>query len=345
MWLVTAMLAGTRPHLRGLVRQAPAVEDAAAMCAAPSTPTLHLIGAPTDVGAGVRGAGLGPGALRAAGLVQALRQQGLSVEDEGDLTAPHHPANAARQGNADLYEVHLWSHQVADAVQQALVCGHVPVVLGGDHSLAMGSVAAVARHCARQGLRLQVVWLDAHADCNTPATSPTGHWHGMPLACLLGEGPDMLTGLVGPDPVLLAEQVGLFGVRNTDPGEDIFLQTHHIEVVRLANGQGAAAALASLLSGVDAHTHVHLSLDLDVLDPLWAPGVTTPVPGGLDPAQALHCMQQLHDTGRVGSVDLVELNPQRDVQQQTAHLAVDLMVRLWTQGDGKTQSKAVVMSR
>lgn len=308
--------------------------------------SVSLIGAPADVGAGVRGASLGPEALRVAGLVQALRRQGLRVEDRGDLAGPVNPMHPVREGCRHLQQVHVWTRLVMDAVQASLAWGQVPVLLGGDHSLAMGSIAAVARHCAGQGRRLQVVWLDAHADCNTPVTSPSGNLHGMPLACLLGQGPAVLTGAA---PALRPDQVCLMGLHSTDPGEDAFLQAMPIRTVRLQGGQydgwQVVAALEQLLAGLDADTHVHLSLDLDVLDPVLAPGVSTPVPGGLNAAQAMACMRLLGQCARVGSVDLVELNPARDVRQQTARLAVALLTRLLAPAGQKTQSSAEVMSR
>jgi len=232
--------------------------------------TIGLIGAPTDVGAWVRGASLGPEALRVAGLAQALRWQGLGVQDWGDLYGPVNPMHPPVRGCSHLREVHIWTLLVAGAVQQALSWGQVPVLLGGDHSLAIGSVAAVARHCATQGKRLQLVWFDAHADSNTPATSPSGHLHGMPLACLLGQGPVELT---RPEPVLRPEQVWLLGLRSTDPGEEALLQSVSIRPVRLQGGPDdgwqMVATLAQWLTDLDPQTHVHLSLDLDVLDP-WA---------------------------------------------------------------------------
>lgn len=308
--------------------------------------SVSLIGAPADVGAGVRGASLGPEALRVAGVVQALRRQGLRVEDRGDLAGPVNPMHPVHAGCRHLQQVQVWTRLVADAVQNALAWEQVPVMLGGDHSLAIGSIAAVARHCALQSRPLQVVWLDAHADCNTPATSPTGNLHGMPLACLLGQGPAVLT---GPMPVLQPQQVWLLGLRSTDPGEETLLQSMSIRPVRLQgspdDGGQMVVTLAQWLSSLDPHTHVHLSLDLDVLDPGLAPGVSTPAPAGLRAPQAMACMRLLGQCGRVGSVDLVELNPARDVRQQTARLAVALLTRLLAPASQKTQSSAEVISR
>lgn len=304
---------------------------------------IGLIGAPTDAGAWVRGASLGPSALRVAGLTQALCRRGLAVHDWGDLHGPTNPMHPVDRGCCHLREVHIWSQLVASALQEALSWGQLPVLLGGDHALAIGSVAAVARHCAAQGRRLQVVWLDAHADSNTPATSPTGHLHGMPLACLLGQGPGVLT---GPVPVLRPDQVWLMGVRSTDPGEDVLLPSMAVRVVPLQQGGWqVVAALAQLLATLEADTHLHLSFDLDVLDPRVAPGVSTPAPGGLNASQAMACMRLLGRSGRVGSVDLVELNPARDVKQQTARLAVALLARLLGSCAQNTHSRPDVISR
>lgn len=349
--LVSTMLAGPRNFDLGIVRGGGPVDDLPGMNTRAAIPTIALIGAPTDAGAGLRGASLGPEALRVAGLVQALRHQGLRVEDRGDLAGPINPQHPPREGCRHLQEVDIWVQLVADAVQECLAWGQLPVLMGGDHSVAIGSVAAVASHCARQGRPWHVVWLDAHADCNTPASSPSGHLHGMPVACLLGEGPGALVrGLqrwLGTGSVLQPQQLSLLGVRSTDPGEDAWLWAVPLHCVPMAgdDGEGVLQALAHLLAHLDARTHVHLSLDLDVLDPQRAPGVSTPVPGGLSAAQALACMRLLAASGLVGSVDCVELNPARDVRQQTARLAVALLAQLCAPRAQNTQSSAAVMNR
>lgn len=321
---------------------------ATGMSTNPAQRTIRLIGAPTDAGVGLRGACLGPQALRLAGLMLALQQQGWHVEDREDLQGPVRLMQPAPSGCGQLQEVHIWNRQVFDAVQESLDRGQLPVLLGGDHSLAIGSVAAVAQDCRRRDKPLALVWLDAHADCNTPATSPSGHLHGMPLACLLGYGPEALVQLSGAVPVLRPDQVCLLGVRSIDPGEETFLQSHPVRVVRMRgpqDGDRMEEALGQWLAGIDPDTHVHLSLDLDVLDPVFAPGVSTPEPAGLTAAQALACMRLLGQCRLVGSVDLVELNPARDVHQQTARLGVALLARLLAAPDQNTQSSADVISR
>lgn len=296
---------------------------------------LRLIGAPTDVGASVRGASMGPEALRVAGLAEALTRLGQTVEDAGNLHGPANPGQPpAAHGYRHLAEVLAWNQQVFDAVGEALRDGRMPLLLGGDHSLAIGSITAVARHCAAVGKTLRVLWLDAHADCNTPAITPSGNLHGMPVACLCGLGPEALVQLTAlPDgrPALQPGQLRQVGIRSVDPAEKRLVHRLGLEVfdMRCVDELGMRTVMAQALLGVDANTHLHLSLDLDFLDPGIAPGVGTPVRGGPSYREAQLCMELIADTGALGSVDLVELNPARDVHNQTAELAVDLVESLF----------------
>lgn len=296
---------------------------------------LRLIGAPTDVGASVRGASMGPEALRVASLAEALTRLGQTVEDAGNLHGPAHPGQPpAGHGYRHLAEVLAWNQQVFDAVGQALRDDRLPLLLGGDHSLAIGSIAAVARHCAAVGKTLRVLWLDAHADCNTPAITPSGNLHGMPVACLCGLGPEALTQLATlPDgrPALQPSQLRQVGIRSVDPEEKRLVHRLGLEVfdMRCVDELGLRTVMAQALLGVDSNTHLHLSLDLDFLDPAIAPGVGTPVRGGPSYREAQLCMELIADTGALASVDLVELNPARDVRNQTAELAVDLVESLF----------------
>ncbi len=292
---------------------------------------LTLLGAPTDAGAGVAGAHLGPDALRGAGLAQALRAQGHAVQDLGNLAGPPTPAHEARHGPHHLACVTAWSRAVHDAVAGILAARRLPVLLGGDHSLAVGSISAVAQHCQQAGKTLCVLWLDAHADANTPATSPSGNLHGMPVACLLGDGPAALTALAGGPPALRPAQLRLVGIRSVDAGEQCYLRQRGLPVWRMpeVRALGMEATMAQVLHGIGAGTHhLHVSLDLDCLDPALAPGVSTPAPDGLGAGAMRQCMDLLAASGAVGSVDLVELNPLRDRNGQTAQLAVDLLRRL-----------------
>lgn len=297
-------------------------------------PSIALIGAPSDAGANLPGTSLGPDALRIAGIAPALRARGLHTIDQGNLSGPgvdHHAGHAPQQGFRHLAEVAQWNAAVCGAVAEALAAGHLPLLLGGDHSLAVGSISAVARHCRQRGQRLKVLWLDAHADANTPATSPSGNLHGMPVACLLGHGPQGLTHLAEHSPALVPAQLALLGVRSVDAAEKRFVNALGIEVydMRYIDEVGMRATMAQALYGVDRHTHLHVSFDLDCLDPTVAPGVGTPVRGGPTYREIQLCMEILADCGALGSVDVLELNPTRDVRNQSAELAVDLLESLF----------------
>lgn len=292
---------------------------------------VALIGAPTDVGAGVRGARLGPDALRVAGLAQRLRALGLRVSDRGNLEGPDNPEQAPVHGYRHLPQVVAWCRSVFDAVGRELAADRLPLLIGGDHSLSAGSVSAVARHCRGAGRRLRVLWLDAHADFNTGKLSPTGNLHGMPLAILCGSGPAPLTRLGGRKPAIAADTVRLLGVRSVDSGEGgrVLEAGLPLRDMRAIDKQGMRAVMAWALADLAPDDHLHLSLDLDFLDPMLAPGVSTPVPGGPGYREALLCMGMIADTGRLGSVDLVELNPARDERNRSAEVAVDLMESLF----------------
>ena len=295
---------------------------------------LRIIGVPTDVGASMRGAVMGPEALRVAGLAEALARQGLQVADEGNLAGPANLQQPAVQGYRHLPEVVAWNQVVHQAVGQSLARGEVPMLLGGDHCLAVGSIGAVAAHCHRQGKHLRVLWFDAPADFNTPAITPSGNLHGMPVAVLCGHGPEPLVRLSSVDgrPALPAEAVRMIGVRSVDPGERAFVHAQQIEVydMRYVDEHGMRFVMQQALMGVDAATHhLHLSFDVDGLDPDIAPGVGTPVRGGPTYREAQLCMEMIADTGALGSLDIVELNPARDVQNRTAELVVDLVESLF----------------
>jgi arginase len=205
------------------------------------------------------------------------------------------------------------------------------MLLGGDHCLAIGSISAVARHCREQGRRLRVLWLDAHADFNTSALTPSGNVHGMPVAVLTGHGPAELTGIGGATPALSAKALRQIGIRSVDPGEKRFVHAQGLEVLdmRFIDEMGMRLAMELALATLDAHTHLHVSFDVDFLDPGIAPGVGTTVPGGPTYREAQLCMEMIADTGRLASLDVMELNPALDVRNQTALLAVDLIESLF----------------
>jgi len=297
----------------------------------PAFDGVSLIGAPTDVGAGHRGAGLGPEALRIAGLAEALRARGVDVIDRGDLSGPRNPWQAPDHGYRHLAEVVAWNRAVMDAVGAELSAGRMPILLGGDHCLGVGSITAVARHCRATGKRLRVLWLDAHADFNTSAVTPSGNMHGMPVACLCGMGPRELVELGGTSPAVRAEDIRQIGIRSVDEGEKRLVKEHGLDVydMRYIDEVGMKRAMEEALDGVDGDTHVHVSFDVDFLDPGIAPGVGTTVPGGPNYREAQLVMEMIADTGRMGSLDIVELNPLLDSRNGTAVLAVDLVESLF----------------
>lgn len=292
---------------------------------------ISLIGAPTDIGAGARGASMGPEALRVAGLQPVLESHGLQVVDRGNLSGPPNPWLPPVDGHRHLAEVVAWNTALHDAVYAELRQGRMPIVLGGDHCLAMGSISAVARHCRESGKTLRVLWLDAHADFNTAALTPSGNIHGMPVACLCGHGPAELTGIGGHTPAIAADVVRQIGIRSVDPGEKRFVHEAGLEVfdMRYIDENGMRHTMEQALMGLDENTHLHVSFDVDFLDPEIAPGVGTTVPGGPTYREAQLCMEMIADTGRLASLDVVELNPALDVRNKTAQLAVDLIESLF----------------
>jgi arginase len=296
-----------------------------------STRTVTLIGAPTDVGANDRGASMGPEALRVAGLEAALASRGLEVVDRGNLNGPRNPGLPRAGGYRHLAEVAEWSRRVHEAVYEDLAAGSLPVLLGGDHCLSIGSISAVARHCRETSKKLRVLWLDAHADFNTSDLSPTGNIHGMPVACLCGFGPEELTRIGGHLPAIRPAWIREIGIRSVDAGEKRFVHDHHLEVfdMRYIDEVGVRQTMEAALDGLDADTHLHVSFDVDFLDPAIAPGVGTTVPGGPTYREAQLCMEMIADTALMGSLDIMELNPAMDNHNKTAKLAVDLVESLF----------------
>jgi len=292
---------------------------------------VSLIGVPTDVGASERGASMGPEALRVAGLRERLVALGLDVQDHGNLSGPPNPWQAPASGYRHLPEVVAWNRALYAEVAQALAHGRLPITLGGDHCLAIGSIAAVAHHCKTQGRRLRVLWLDAHADFNTALITPSGNLHGMPVACLCGHGPEALVNLGAPGPALLPRQIRQIGIRSVDAGEKRFVHEQGLDVfdMRFIDEMGMRHAMELALATMDEHTHLHVSFDVDFLDPEIAPGVATTIPGGPTYREAQLCMEMIADSGRLGSLDIVEINPARDVRNRTAELAVDLVESLF----------------
>jgi arginase len=292
---------------------------------------ISLIGAPTDIGAGARGASMGPEALRVAHIQRTLEGHGLEVIDRGNLNGPSNPWLPPVDGYRHLQEVVAWNRAVHEAVHAELQLGRLPIVLGGDHCLGIGSISAVARHCREVGKKLRVLWLDAHADFNTSVLTPSGNIHGMPVACLCGHGPQALIEIGGAVPALQPKWVRQIGIRSVDPGEKRFVHEAGLEVfdMRYIDEMGMRHTMELALATLDEKTHLHVSFDVDFLDPDIAPGVGTTVPGGPTYREAQLCMEMIADTGRLASLDVMELNPALDVRNQTAELAVDLIESLF----------------
>jgi len=295
------------------------------------TSHIRLIGAPTDVGAGRRGASMGPEAFRVAGMQPVLESHGLKVTDHGNLSGPANPWQAPVSGYRHLAEVAAWNRAVHEAVHATLSEGEMPVLLGGDHCLAIGSISAVARHCRQHGKNLRVLWLDAHTDFNTDALTPTGNTHGMPVAVLCGHGPAELTGIGGVSPALLPSAIRQIGIRSVDAGEKRFVSASGLEVfdMRYIDEMGMRHTMEAALAGMDDNTHLHVSFDVDFLDASFAPGVGTAVKGGPTYREAQLCMEMISDTGRMASLDVMELNPALDVRNATAEVALDLIESLF----------------
>ena len=294
-------------------------------------PPVTLFGVPTDIGASRRGASMGPEALRVAGLVEAIAARGVDVRDAGDVQGPRNPTSPPVDGYRHLDEVVAWNRAVFEASTRELQAGRMPILLGGDHCLAMGSIAAVAAHCRATGRKLRVLWLDAHADFNTRDITPSGNLHGMPVACLCGLGPAPLTGLGGHVPAITPDQVRQIGIRSVDPGEKRLVKEYGLDIydMRYIDELGMRRTLEEALEGVDADTHLHVSFDVDMLDPAIAPGTGTRVLGGVNYREAQLIMEMVADTGQLGSLDLVEVNPALDRRNATARLAVDLVESLF----------------
>ena len=289
---------------------------------------VHIIGVPLDLGAGRRGVDMGPSALRIAGIGDHIASLGRTVVDKGDLPAPiaetQRPADARKKYVRDIAKV---CQKLRDLALKSLDAGALPVVLGGDHSLAAGSVAASAEWTQRSSSRpLGLIWIDAHGDMNTPETTTSGNVHGMPLAALLGDQPLELAS-IGPTPSVRPEHTVLLGIRNLDEQEKEQIRRSGVHVFTMKDidrdgiAQVAERALAVAADGTGG---IHVSLDMDVCDPSIAPGVGTAVKGGLDYREAHMVMELVADSRRLVALDIVEVNPTLDLRNITAELATEL---------------------
>lgn len=312
---------------------------------------IGLIGFPFGLAASVPGTSLGPAAARIAGLGEALSVLGHQVVDRGDVAPVPQNAGLSRDisylGN-HAEAVSRWVEAIHDETLAALTEGQRPLIIGGDHSVSMGSISAVARHVAHEGKRVAVLWIDAHPDFNSPQSSPSGNMHGMSLAFLTGNE-DLAQILRGRAfPSIRPTDVSVIGARSIDREEKEAIAAAGVRChdMRAVDEHGIRYLVEDVLGAIDpATTHLHVSFDLDVVDPSLAPGVGTPVPGGLNYREAHHIMELLHDSGLVGSLDVVELNPMRDIQGQTASLMVDLVGSLFGKAITLRARQPTVLSR
>jgi arginase len=290
---------------------------------------VHLLGVPMDLGSGRRGVDMGPSAIRIAGLSERLRELGHKVVDEGDFSIKN--LEALRVGDVHaryLAEIARASRLVCRKVERVMSLGDFPLVLGGDHSIAVGTVSAVAVHARRQRKKVGVLWIDAHGDINTPETSPSGNIHGMPLASLLGDGPNELTSVGGDFRKVDPANVALVGIRSLDEGEKIRLKRYGVQVHTMSDidRHGIHRVMKKAMARVtDGTAYLHVSFDLDAVDPTVAPGVGTPVKGGLDYREAHLIMELLSDSGLMTSLEMVEVNPILDDRNASAAFAVELV--------------------
>jgi len=293
--------------------------------------TVHIIGVPLDLGGGRRGVDMGPSAFRIAHLGERVTQLGYTVVDRGDLPTPIPETQDPRdERKRYIHDIEKICEQLYDLTLLSFEEGALPLILGGDHSLAAGSVGAAAAWAKRaKQLPIGLIWVDAHGDMNTPATSPSGNVHGMPLAALLGNDPQELSRVGGWSPKVHPEHTVLLGLRNLDESEKAAVRASRVHVLTMKeiDRQGIASAVEEAVKIAGSGTAgIHVSFDMDACDPLIAPGVGTPVNGGLNYREAHMVMELVADSGRLTSLDVVEVNPALDVRNTTAELGTELVL-------------------
>lgn len=291
---------------------------------------VKILAVPMDLGASRRGTDMGPSALRIAGLSKGLRALGYEVEREWDVQVPAMETRSVKDDKRRFRdEIHYVCTRLASRVEAVLKSGAIPLVLGGDHSIAMGTVSGVASHYREQGGEIGLIWFDAHADMNTPATSPSGNIHGMPLGHLLGMGDSVLAEIGGFSPKVRPENVALVGIRDLDTLErqqvlDSGVRTFTMrDIDERGMGEVAAEVLEVVTGGTAGF---HISFDVDGLDPALAPGVGTPVPGGVDYREAHLLLEHCSDSGAMTSMEVVELNPVLDEKNKSAEVVKQLVL-------------------
>jgi len=290
---------------------------------------ITIIGAPLDLGAGRRGVDMGPSALRVADLSQVLKELGYEVQDVGDVPVSIRETLKSEGGTSKyLKEITDTCLQLASMVEKTLKDRRLPIVLGGDHSIAMGTLAGVAKYFHPLGESIGLIWFDAHADFNTPESSPSGNVHGMPLAASVGIGPEKLTMLGGVSPKVKPQNAVLVGVRNIDTEEKKLLASSAVRVFTMRDiderGMRSVTEEAIRIASQQT-TGFAVSWDMDFLDPAFAPGVGTPVKGGVSYREAHLAMEMIADTNKLVSLEVVEVNPVLDHMNTTAILGVELI--------------------
>ncbi|HXT69919.1 MAG TPA: arginase [Vicinamibacterales bacterium] len=296
---------------------------------------IQIIGVPLDLGGARRGVDMGPSAVRIAGLGERLTAMGFKVADKGNLDAPIPETREERDPKKKyVREIARVCQKLYQQTYRAIEGGAIPIVLGGDHSLAAGSAGASADHAASRGKEIGLLWVDAHGDMNTPASTSTGNVHGMPLAALLGPEPAELSRLGGRSPKVRADKTVLIGIRNLDPPEKarILEAGVHVFTMKDIDRDGIAKVMERALAIAATDTDgIHVSFDVDVCDPSIAPGVGTPVKGGLNYREAHMVMEMVADSGCLKALDIVEINPILDTQNQTAILGTELVLSAFGQ--------------
>jgi arginase len=291
---------------------------------------VRLVGVPMDLGAGRRGVDMGPSAIRIAGVSAGLRALGFQVEDDGDVGVPAPETRNPGQTSARYLEpIYHVCNRLRLRVRRSLEQGEIPLVMGGDHSIAIGTISGVAEHYRNQGQRIGLIWVDAHADMNTPESSPTGNIHGMPLASVLGMGHPLLVEMGGFQPKVLPANVCLIGIRDIDQTEreNVKRSGIHAYTMRDVDERGMRAILQESIGfATEGTAGFHVSFDLDGMDPRDVPGTGTPVKGGISWREANLLMEMVSDSGRMTSLEITELNPILDVKNQSGEVAVDVIL-------------------
>lgn len=293
--------------------------------------SIRLIGVPMDLGASRRGVDMGPSAVRYTELRERLEAMGHQVEDTGNVPVPFREdaAKGAQRGARYLGAITDVCANVATRVRDALAAGALPVVIGGDHALSAGSIAGASAYFAATGGHVGVVWVDAHGDLNTPATSRSGNVHGMPLAALLGHGDKAMTGLAGRTPAVRASDLAMVGLRDVDDAEKAHIRKWNLSAftMRALDEHGVRKVMEDALAIATRDTAgLWVSFDMDVIDPSDAPGVGTAVPGGITYREAHLAMEMIADTGKLVGIDVVEINPVLDERNRTAEVARELIL-------------------